>query len=566
MPETIYDQNQYNTVRAEIWKVAADKSFSKENLIQELLAIVGRFLNITRANYFEMTDDGNDVECKIQWCSSDTQSYCGEKTPVSLGRELLKISNGPAIRTSVQNMFPDVRQKTNEYLDRHGIKSLLSVPVDRERLSFFSFSDNRKERQWNDAEISLVGEMVNIVSMRMDQLKTEQEKSFLENQLRHIQTLEAIGQLAGGIAHDFNNILGAISGYAEMIKQKFSKGNPKLEKYSTAILSGAHKGADLTAQLLAFARRGRFQKVCMNLHELISHVSLLLQHSLDQSIKVVLDLRSKAPYISGDPTQIQNILLNLAMNARDAMPKGGTLTIATENGELQEILAKSHPEAPCGPYIIISVTDTGVGMDQRTREKLFEPFFTTKDIGKGVGLGLASVYGSVTSHDGYVSVDSEVGRGSTITLYLPFDKNALHRFQGTGNGEVTHGNGIVVVIDNDEPIRSVSREMLSEMGYTVVEFAGAAPAIEFYKTHWQEVDLVITDMIMEGLNGMACFRELKKINPSVKTVISSGYSFSVEKQEIFKEGIVGVMQKPFDSIELSHVVAEALNKQVSMPQ
>ena len=558
MPETFYDQNQYNTVRAEIWKVAADKSFSKENLIQELCAIVGRFLDITRTNYFEMTEDGNNVECKVQWCSSGVQSYLGETTPVSLSRELLRISDGPAIMSAVENLSPDVRLKVIEYLDRHGIRSLLSAAVDRERLSFFSFSDSRKERHWNDAEISLVGEMINIVSMRMDQLRTEQEKAFLENQLRHTQTLEAIGQLAGGIAHDFNNILGAISGYAEMIKQKFSKGNPKIEKYSTAILSGANKGADLTAQLLAFARRGRFQKVCMNMHELISHVSLLLQHSLDQSIRVVLDLRATTPYITGDPTQMQNILLNLAMNARDAMPDGGTLTLTTENGELNEMLAKSHPEAPDGPYIIISVNDTGVGMDQRTKEKLFEPFFTTKDIGKGVGLGLASVYGSVTSHEGYISVASDVGQGSTITLYLPVDRNALLRFQG--NGSITHGKGTVVLIDNDEPIRSVSREMLSEMGYSVVEFTGAAPAIEYYRTYWREVDLVITDMIMEGMNGMACFRELKKINPSVKTVLSSGYSFSAEKQDMLKEGIAGVMQKPFDSVQLSHVVADALNK------
>jgi signal transduction histidine kinase/ActR/RegA family two-component response regulator len=564
MPEMFFDQNQYNTVRAEIWKVAADKSFSKENLIRELLLIVGRFLNITQASYFEMSENGNDVECKVQWCSSGTQSYCGEKTPVSLSRELLKSSTDPVIQLSAQNLPPGIRRTAGEYLNRHGIKSLFLMPIDREQLSYFSFSDNRQERQWSDAEISIVGEMINIVSMRMDQIKTETEKSFLENQLRHTQTLEAIGQLAGGIAHDFNNILGAISGYAEMIKQKFSKDNPKLEKYSTAILSGAHKGADLTAQLLAFARRGRFQKVCMNMHELISHVSLLLQNSLDQSIKVVLDLRAKAPYITGDPTQMQNILLNLAMNARDAMPEGGTLTLATENGELHEMLAKSHAEAPTGPYVIVSVTDTGVGMDQRTKEKLFEPFFTTKDIGKGVGLGLASVYGSVTSHEGYISVDSDIGRGSTITLYLPVDKNAVLRFQGNGN--ITHGNGTVVVIDNDEPIRSVYREMLSEMGYTVVEFTGAAPAIEYYRTHWKAVDLVITDMIMEGLNGMVCFRELKKINPSVKTVLSSGYSFSAEKQDILNEGIAGVMQKPFDSIQLSHVVAEALGKTVFSPR
>jgi signal transduction histidine kinase/CheY-like chemotaxis protein len=558
MSETFFDQHRYDTVRADIWKVMADKSLTKEDLVRDLLAIVGHFFNITRASYFELSEAGNAIECKVQWCFPGVETYLGEKIPLSYYTALFQNSNGTSAQLSIHTLPPGNSKAALDFMNKHGIKSLLSMSIDRDRFSFFSFSDCLQQRQWNEAEISLVGELIKIVSMRMDQIKTEAEKAFLENQLRHTQTLEAIGQLAGGIAHDFNNILGAISGYAEMIKQKFSAGNPKLEKYSTAILSGAHKAADLTTQLLAFARRGRYQKICIDMHELISHMSLLLQHSLDQSINVVLDLQAKTPCVKGDPTQMQNILLNLAMNARDAMPDGGTLTFATENGELPGLFAKSHPEAYSGPYIIISVTDTGIGMDKRTRAKLFEPFFTTKDIGKGAGLGLASAYGSITSHDGYITVDSEVGCGSTITLYLPVDKNALIRINTNDGSDIAHGSGLIVVIDNDEPIRAVYREMLSEMGFTVVEFDGAAAAIAYYRTRWNSVDLVITDMIMEGLNGMACFQELKKINPSVKTVLSSGYSFNSELSDLLKEGIVGVIQKPFDITQLSHVVAAAL--------
>jgi signal transduction histidine kinase/ActR/RegA family two-component response regulator len=556
MSETYFDQSEYNTIRAEIWKVAADKSLTKEKLIGDLLEIVGRFFNITRANYFEATEDAHDVECKVQWCAPEAKPYIGEKVSLSYCTELLALSNGLSVRLPASHLPPDMTRTASEYLDRHGIKSLLSMPIDLEEFSFFSFSDNRMERQWSEAEVSLVGEMIRIVSMRMDQLKTEEEKNFLEDQLRHAQTLEAIGQLAGGIAHDFNNILGAISGYAEMIRQKFSAGNPKLEKYSSAILSGAHKAADLTTQLLAFARRGRYQKVCINVHELISHVSLLLQHSLDPGIKVVLRLSAQSTCITGDPAQMQNILINLSMNARDAMPAGGTLTVTTENGDLPELLARTRPDARGGQYVIISVTDTGVGMDRRTKEKLFEPFFTTKDIGKGVGLGLASVYGSVTSHNGFITVDSQVGKGSTISLYLPTDRSV--RPSGSAGDNVTRGAGLVMVVDNDEPIRAVSREMLMEMGYTVVEFESAAPALAYYRTNWQGVDLIVTDMIMEGMNGMECFREMRKINPSAKAVLSSGYSFSAEMSDIVKEGIRGVIQKPFDIIQLSHVVAEAL--------
>jgi len=558
MPESLYDQNESNTVRADIWKAAANKSFSKDNLILELLSIVGRFLKITRASYFEKAENGTDVECKVQWCCPGATSYLGEKIPISVCRTLSEASGGNAVRLSADRSPLTVRDRANEYLKKQGIKSLLSIPIDRELHSFFSFSDNQFVRNWNDAEISLVGETINIVSMRIDQIRTEQEKIALENQLRHTQTLEAIGQLAGGIAHDFNNILGAISGYAEMIRQKFSADNPKLDKYSAAILSGAHKAADLTAQLLAFARRGRFQKVSIDIHELLSHVSLLLHHSLDQNTKVVLDLRAGHPYMIGDPTQMQNALLNLSMNARDAMPDGGTLTFTTENGPVPDILAKSRALQQTGMFIIVAVADTGVGMDAQTKERLFEPFFTTKDIGKGAGLGLASVYGSVTSHEGFVSVDSDLGRGTTIRLYLPADPHAMLHMNPATEKTVARGSGTIIVIDNDEPFRSVCKEMLLEMGYSVVEFSGAAAAIEYYRSHGESVDLVITDMIMEGLNGLACCRELKKINPSVKTVLSSGYSFSAEMHDIRKEGIAGVIQKPFDITQLSHVVAQAL--------
>jgi signal transduction histidine kinase len=227
------------------------------------------------------------------------------------------------------------------------------------------------------------------------------------------------------VAHDFNNILGAISGYAEMIKQKFAPGNPKLDKYASAILSGAHKAAELTGQLLAFARRGRYQKLPLDLHELISHTIQLLQHSTGPSIKISRQFSAQYHGIIGDPTQMQNILLSIANNALDAMPLGGSITFTTTNGNIPELLAKSHAETTIGPYVIVSVSDTGTGMDERTKEKLFEPFFTTKDIGKGVGLGLASAYGAVTSHEGLISVDSKPGQGTTVTLFLPVDKSLL---------------------------------------------------------------------------------------------------------------------------------------------
>jgi signal transduction histidine kinase/CheY-like chemotaxis protein len=553
-----FDQNRYNTTRAEIWRVAADKTLAKEELIQRLLGILGQFLNVSRVSYFETTGDDTDAVCTVQWCAAGLGNYLGEKFPMTLVKGIHAHAGADVTRLTKNNIPGEFRAPLLAHFDRQGIQSLLLVLFQREPFSFFSFSDCGRERDWDETETALILEMMKIVTIRMDQIKTEQEKSVLEGQLRHAQTLEAIGQLAGGVAHDFNNILGAISGYAEMIRQKFAGNNPKLEKYASAILSGARKAADLTAQLLAFARKGRFQKSSLNVHEVISHISLLLQHSLEEKVKLALDLKAENPYFFGDPTQMQNVFLNLAMNGRDAMPNGGTLTISTRTCGLDDLLRKAHTDAGPGPYIAIAVGDTGVGMDEATKAKLFEPFFTTKDIGRGSGLGLASVYGSVKSHYGYVGVQSEVGRGTTVTVYLPVDINAIPRRLDSGDSGILSGSGTIAVIDNDEAIRIICREMLTAAGYTVSEFESGAQAIDYYRDHTSDVDLFIIDMIMEGINGRECFRELRKINPGVKAILSSGYSFEGDMQEILSEGICGVLQKPFDSVRISQVVAEAL--------
>src|SRR5271157_1819598 len=555
-----FDENRYHSVRAEIWRIAADKSLAKEELITRLLAILGQFLNVSRASYYEYDVDASSSVCKVQWGAAGLDSFLGEKIPLTIFRNVSSLYATGLARLSRNNIPEPIRESVGAYFTMHGTQSLLLVLCNRADHSFFSFSDCSREREWTETETALVLEMTGIVRMRMDQLTTEQEKSVLEGQLRHAQTLEAIGQLAGGAAHDFNNILGAISGYAEMIRQRFAKDNPKLEKYSSAILSSARRAAELTSQLLAFARKGRIRKTGMDIHETISHISLLLQHSLDEKIKVVLDLAAENPAMIGDPTQVQNILLNLAMNSRDAMPDGGTLTFSTLNRDLDDLLRKAHPKASHGPYVAVCVSDTGVGMDEHTKARLFEPFFTTKETGQGYGLGLASVYGSVTSHNGYIGVRSEKGHGSAITVYFPVDPNALQRDRAETGYRLVRGTGTIVVIDNDESIRLICREMLTALGYTVREFETGNKALEYYSTHAITEDRFIIDMIMEGMNGREFFRKLRTIDPHVKAILSSGYSMSGELQEIRSEGITAVLQKPFDTAMLSRIVAQALGR------
>lgn len=540
--------------------MAADKSLAKEELISFLLSTLGTFFNVSRASYFENTVDTSALECKIQWCAPGFAQYAGDNLPLSFFLLVTSVFQADLGLLTRDDLPEPLREPLGSYMDGRSIKSMLLVSFDRSTRSFFSFADCVGKRDWTEHETALILEMLRIVRIRVDQLETEREKSVLESQLRHTQTLEAIGQLAGGVAHDFNNILGAISGYAEMIRQKFSEGNPKLEKYSAAILSSARKAADLTTQLLAFARKGRFQKTQLDIHETILQVSLLLQHSLDQGTKLVMNLNAPSPVIFGDPTQVQNILLNLALNACDAMPDGGTITISTDNRELDDLLQRSHPRALAGPYVAVRVSDTGIGMDERTKAKLFEPFFTTKDVGQGSGLGLASVYGSVTSHNGYVSVNSAVGKGSTITVYFPVDPGASQQSGNVDRHGIVRGTGSVVIIDNDEPIRAICREMLTAMGYTVSEFESGTQAIEYFRTHDANYDLFIIDMVMEGINGRECFRELLKINPNLKAILSSGYKLENDLAQIAAEGIAAVLQKPFDTATLSRVVAKAIGK------
>jgi CheY-like chemotaxis protein len=280
---------------------------------------------------------------------------------------------------------------------------------------------------------------------------------------------------------------------------------------------------------------------------------------VDQKTKLVVNLNAENPIIFGDPTQVQNTILNLALNARDAMPRGGTLTFATDNSELDELLRKSHPEAWGGLYVAVHVSDTGVGMDEKTKARLFEPFFTTKDIGEGSGLGLASVYGTVTSHNGFVSVNSELGKGSTITVFLPV-ADPLGRKSGNAElARIVRGTGSIVIIDNDEPIRAICREMLTVMGYTVSEFASGSQAVEHFRTREISQNLFIIDMIMEDMNGRECFRQLREINPKTKAILSSGYRLETDLPEIAAEGICAVLQKPFDTATLSRIVAQAMN-------
>ena len=397
-------------------------------------------------------------------------------------------------------------------------------------------------------------------SKRAVRLSVEEEKLLLKEELLESRKLEAIGQLAGGVAHDFNNILGAISGYAELIRQRFGADNPKLMKYSTTILDAARRAAELTAQLLTFARKGVHRMERCDVHELVSRTIQLLHRSLDSKIKIRKDLRAVDPEIKGDPTQLQTAFLNIAMNACEAMPDGGSLVFSTDTVVFDETYKQQFPSIVCGTYVLVEIMDTGIGMNEHVKTRLFEPFFTTKDAGKGSGLHLSSVHGTVKAHNGYCAVSSEPGHGSAFKIYLPVDFAPSKQKAGKNPEAAVRQGARILVVDDEELMRSIYKEMLGNFGYSVEVCGSGGEAIDAYAKKGGAIDLVIIDMIMGEINGLECFRELKKTNPRLRAILASGYNLDDKQGEIVSEGFAGVIRKPFEIQTLLKAVSDALQK------
>lgn len=391
-----------------------------------------------------------------------------------------------------------------------------------------------------------------LIKQRTEELEQAHEH------LRQAEKMEALGQLTGGIVHDFNNMLGGIIGFADLIKRKYAKNDPTLENYTKMIFETSERAAELISKLLAFARKGDFQVESISVHELILNTTKLLEHSLGKNITIAHDLNDDSPLILGDYTQIQNVFINLSVNARDAMPDGGTLSFSSEIITIDEKYANSHPmKLIPGNYAMISVSDTGTGMDEATKKRIFEPFFTTKAPGKGTGMGLASAYGTVTNHKGAIEVYSEVGKGTTFKIYLPLADEKDSRIKETAV-IIRKRSGSVLLVDDEEIMREVGIEMLADLGYTVTTCEDGQQAVEYYQEHFNEIDFVILDIMMPNLDGYSCLRELKKINPDVLVIIASGYTINGMATDLITEGAKAFIQKPFDTIRLSKAIDKAL--------
>jgi two-component system cell cycle sensor histidine kinase/response regulator CckA len=402
------------------------------------------------------------------------------------------------------------------------------------------------------------GAIVSYVAVKRD-ITQEAE---LENRLRQSQKLEAVGLLAAGIAHDFNNLLAGIKGFAELLTLDEEAG-PKVSDYAGEILKAANRAADLTGQLLAFARKGRFLSVAVNVNEVIDEVKTMLKHSIDRRIEIKTDCRAEKPFTSGDPSQIQSAILNLAINARDAMPDGGELKFETENVHLDDDFCQLHSlDLGAGDYLAISVTDTGIGMDEEVMAYIFDPFFTTKEQGQGTGLGLAGVYGCLKNHHGSIEVISQPGSGSTFKLLFPVTiaENQsvppnLRRLKLTGEERL-------LLVEDEELVRNLAFKILTNAGYHVTACADGMEAVALYREKAADFDLVLLDMMMRKMHGKDAFVEMKLVNPDVCALLMSGYT-DYDVQELLDLGIKGFIAKPFHSKQLLQKIREALESTTS---
>jgi len=389
-----------------------------------------------------------------------------------------------------------------------------------------------------------------------DKFMAEAEKKRFETQLQQAQKMEAIGNLAGGIAHDFNNILMGMQGNASLMLLNMAPNDPFYEKIKS-IERYVESGASLTKQLLGFARGGKYEVKTTDLNELIRKTTVMFGRT-KKEIKLDIGALNSIRNAEVDQSQIEQVLLNLFVNAWHAMPGGGDLFISTADVDVDETFVKPYQIDP-GPYVRISVTDTGVGMDKSTQQRVFEPFYTTKEMGRGTGLGLASAYGIVKNHGGFIEVESEPGEGATFRIYLPASEKRVAEEMETIE-EVLKGDETILLVDDEKMIIEIGQEILNALGYRVLPALSGHEALEIYQDNQNSVDMVILDMIMPGMSGGETFDRLKITDPDVRVLLCSGYSLSGQATEILERGCDGFIQKPFKIRELSVKIREILDK------
>ncbi|MCF6291180.1 MAG: ATP-binding protein [Desulfobacterales bacterium] len=460
-------------------------------------------------------------------------------------------------RAVLMNDIDDYRNvlspRSREFARRLGVKALICCPIiygDKSR-GVLAVDNVKTKRPLLQQDMNLLMGVAAQVGSRLHSL-------MLEVQLRQTQKLEAVGSLAGGIAHDFNNLLTTILGYSELITRKLPPDHPLLHM-AEAIHQDGQRAADLTRQLLAFSRKQVMEMKVSNLNLIINDTARMLGRLIGEDIALELFPAEKIGNIMADVSQVEQILMNLVVNARDAMPNGGHLTIETAEVILDQGYTLHHQGVKPGAYVVLIVTDTGEGISPEVQEKIFEPFFTTKMIGKGTGLGLSTIYGIVRQHNGHIYVYSEPGKGTTFKIYLPVVKRPLEKTEKIETREMPAGTETLLIVDDDPAVRNLVFDTLAPLGYTLMSAASGEEALDLCSSTSSRIDLVLSDVVMPGMNGLRMIEQLKRHRPEMKAVLMSGYTDNiVVKRGVLKPGIIFI-SKPLQPVALANKLRTVLD-------
>jgi len=458
----------------------------------------------------------------------------------------------------IEDIYADSRIPADAYRPTF-VKSLAMVPI-RTSAPIGAIGNYWATRRMpSDSEVRLLQALADSTSIAIENVQSQSALVRTELQLQHAQKMEAVGRLAGGVAHDFNNVLSVILSYATMIKDDLSPGEPLYADIDEIKIAG-ERAAELTRQLLAFSRQQALETKVLDLDQVVGGMEKMLRRLLGADIELTLLPATQLWKVRADPGQVEQVVMNLAVNARDAMPQGGKLTIEVKNAELDEEYAGAHHEVRPGCYVMLAVSDSGAGMDRATLARIFEPFFTTKEKGKGTGLGLATVFGIVKQSGGHVWVYSEPGEGSSFKVYLPrVDGQAASSVAEVPVARETRGTETVLLVDDDDQVRAVARGILRRLGYVVLEASNGGEALLIAEQHPAKIHLLLTDVVLPRMSGRQIAERIAGMRPGIEVLFMSGYTDDAVLQHGILESGVAYLQKPLTPSSLGRKVRQVLD-------
>lgn len=536
---------------------------------------LGELLGVDRSYVFLLSDDGRQLSNTHEWCADgiECQIENSQRLPARIYPWWMdRLNRLEIIRISRLDDLPQEAITEKQTLHAKGVRSLLLVPIVRENSlgGFVGLDSVRTERTWSAKDLETLTTVGELVANALGCKRARDEKEELQNQLRQVQKMGEIGQLSGGLAHDFNNVLQTILGYTE-INLRYLSPLDRVHRDLQKIRQAAGRAAELTQKLLAFSRWQMIRPADIDLNNLITDVSKMLPRVIGEHIELKTKFGSRTATVHADAGSLEQVLLNLCVNARDAMVKGGELTLETSHAVLDRISAAEHPGAHPGTYELLSVTDTGVGMSKEVMEQIFEPFFTTKEVGKGTGLGLSMVHGTVKQHEGFIQCHSEPGKGTRFDIYLPSMNRSMkrHGTEDVSSANATQaieGTETILLAEDDHVVRELAVRVLQDGGYKVLSAKDGMDAVRVFGERADAIDLALLDIVMPKMSGQDVYDRIVGIKPEICVLFSSGYGTSVTGSSFFAERGLETIRKPYTPQALLQKVRDVLDAEGTRAQ